>query len=206
VVVTNAGQEMADSFTLTVNLPNAALATFNLVDPYGATIAANSQWTLVGNILTRTVLMPINPGEQQSFTFVITTAAGLTSGTKIDLPADTVDFNLYPAPAPAVPATATSNTAFITVGDIVVYPNPFNPKTAVGGACKFANLPKDTRITIYTLSGEMVQSYRNQASAIVFWNGFNMSNKLCSAGIYYYIIIWNDGKDKMIGKVFLINQ
>jgi hypothetical protein len=205
VVVTNAGQERADGFTITVNLPNATLATFNLVDPDGATIAANALWTHTGNTLTRVILAPINPGEQQTFVFYITTAAGLPSGTKIDLPAETADYNLYPAPVPAVPATATSNISFITVGDIVVYPNPFNPKTAVNGACKFANLPKNTRITIFTLSGEMVQSFRNQ-TAIVTWNGTNMSKKPVSPGIYYYIITWNDGVNKMVGKIFLMRQ
>jgi len=206
VVVTNSGKERADGYTLTVNLPDAALAAFNLVDPAGATIAANAIWTLAGNTLTLAVPTTINPGDEQTFTFVITTAAGLASGTKIALPADTADYNLYPAPAPAVPVTATSNTAFITVGDIVVYPNPFNPKTAVGGACKFANLPKDTRIVIYTLSGEMVQSFRNQGMAIVYWDGTNINKQKVSPGIYYYIITWNDGADKMIGKIFLISQ
>lgn len=205
VVVVNAGQERADGYTLTVTLPNPLLATFELLDPAGIPIAENAAWTLSGNTLTRVISAPINPGQQQSYIFTITTIDTLASGTVINIPAVTADYNLYPAPAPAMPVTATSNTAFITVGEIVVYPNPFNPATAVNGVCKFANLPKNTRIAIYTVSGEFVQSFRNQ-TAYVYWDGTNVSDKPASAGIYYYIISWNDDKDKLVGKIFLLRQ
>jgi hypothetical protein len=205
VVVMNIGQERADGYTITVNLPNPLLAGFELLDPDGLPIADNALWTEAGTTLTRVITTPLYPGEQATYIFTLTTAATLASGTKIDLPADTAAYNLYPAPAAASPATASSNTAFFTVGEIVVYPNPFNPSTAVGGLCKFANLPKETRIAIYTLSGEMVQSFRNKTS-YVFWDGLNTNKKRVSPGIYYYIISWKEDTKKLTGKLFVVDK
>jgi hypothetical protein len=203
--VMNIGQEMADGFTLTITLPDPLLATFELIDPAGMPITDNTQWTLAGNTLTQIITDQLNPGQQFEYIFTLTTVDTLATGTVINLPAVTAVYNLYPAPAAPVPATATSNTAFITVGEIVVYPNPFNPKTAIGGVCKFANLPKKTRIAIYTLAGERVQSYRN-TTAYVVWDGKNTNSQPVSSGVYYYIITWNDDTERLTGKIFLINQ
>ena len=73
------------------------------------------------------------------------------------------------------------------------WPDPFNPKYAVGGVMKFGCLTPGSTLEIYTISGEKVWS-SNQASYVfgspytATWNGMNNKGTPAAPGIYFYVI------------------
>jgi hypothetical protein len=81
-----------------------------------------------------------------------------------------------------------SNQCFYPQGVAVVYPNPYNPATALGGMLKFANMPVSSAVSIYTLSGEYIGTYNSNAG-YAYWDGKNASGRAVSAGIYYYVVL-----------------
>jgi uncharacterized repeat protein (TIGR01451 family) len=96
-----------------------------------------------------------------------------------------------------------SATCFYPEHMPIVYPNPFNPDTAVNGTLKFSNLIAGTLIQIYSLSGELV--YNINASGInEIWHGRNVYGSKASPGIYYYVIKTPDGH-RYIGKLYVVN-
>jgi uncharacterized repeat protein (TIGR01451 family) len=197
VIVINTGLAAAQNVQVSADVP--AGTTF---DPACST--DNSGWTLTGNVISYNTVLTLNPGGQQTLSYYIRTDPATVSGTLIPIAAATAVYSLYPGvPLPVV--TATSAPTFITVGDIIVYPNPFNPKIAMSGACKFANLPKDTIVAIYTISGELVYTNKNSL-AYIYWYGVNNVGKKVSPGVYYYTITWDDGHKKMLGKLFVVSQ
>ncbi|MBN2754867.1 MAG: hypothetical protein JXR81_08415 [Candidatus Goldbacteria bacterium] len=98
-----------------------------------------------------------------------------------------------------------SEISYFPEGKVLVYPNPFNPATAVGGNMKFINLTPDSRVEIYNLSGEHVISLHSPGVA-VFWNGTNRNGQKVSPGIYYYVIINLLSQEKIKGKFFVISK
>ena len=112
-------------------------------------------------------------------------------------------------PTASITPTATmSSTITITptpypIGDIFVYPNPFNPNKAIGGELKIINLPIGADIQIYTISGEMVISLTAQ-TPIVYWKGRNSFGSLISPGVYYYVIKLNSNI-LLTGTIFVIH-
>ncbi len=99
------------------------------------------------------------------------------------------------------------NLVFVTltpaariVENVVAYPSPFNPKT---GLLKFANVPADATIEIYTLTGELVYTLENPtSSAIVEWDGKNEDGKIVARGIYIYRV--KSGGDEVRGKFAVV--
>ena len=116
-----------------------------------------------------------------------------------------VSFLAYPAPAPVSFEYRQSDGVFISVGDIRVYPNPFNPKAALGGVLKFANVPRGAIIGIYTLSGELTAAFQAK-TAYVLWDGTNRLNNPVSPGIYYYHIKWDENRKHLRGKIFVTGE
>lgn len=109
------------------------------------------------------------------------------------------DFYLPPLRHPPV----FSNVAFYPLGEVAVYPNPFNPKIAIDGKVKFANTVPGMFIRIFTISGEFVVSIKAD-SVIAYWEGKNRFGCMVSPGVYYYIIE-NPETGKIIkGKLFVI--
>jgi hypothetical protein len=86
-------------------------------------------------------------------------------------------------------------------GVLNVYPNPAS--IGSGGYVKFETLPEASKVFIYTLSGELVTFYTQQMAAVFKWTCRNNYGRAVSPGIYYYEVIWNDGRDIRIGKIFL---
>ncbi|MEW5766299.1 MAG: Ig-like domain-containing protein [bacterium] len=94
---------------------------------------------------------------------------------------------------------------------VKVYPNPFRPSEAVDGIVKFINLRKDSQISIYTLSGELIKtidsdklstlSYGRQVYYGTTWDGTNENGDHVATGIYIYLI--QGGGDKL-GKLSVI--
>ncbi len=167
---------------------------------------ANTGWASAANIISRPLtaaqMTSLNSGTAITFLFTVKTSAGLAQGTKIQFDPVTAGYDdmIYTG------AQVISNPAFITVGNIVIYPNPFDPAKAVDNKMKFANLPRDTQIAIFSLSGEQVRTFNPEGTSVAKWDGKNASGNMVSPGIYYYIIKYNDGKSRLTGKIFVVKQ
>jgi len=87
----------------------------------------------------------------------------------------------------------------------VVFPNPFNPATAVNHSLKFLNVIPGSLIIITTLSGEFVVS-KNVSMIREEWDGKNSRGMAVSPGIYYYIINNMQTNQKSVGKIFIVSK
>ncbi|MDP1676435.1 MAG: S8 family serine peptidase [Bacteroidota bacterium] len=66
---------------------------------------------------------------------------------------------------------------------IVVYPNPAKNSQQVS----FVNIPKDCRITIYSMNGEKIKMFENvTTSEGISWNMKSENGNLVSTGVYLY--------------------
>jgi hypothetical protein len=83
-----------------------------------------------------------------------------------------------------------------------VFPNPFSPSKAVGHTLKFDNLPPDSDVRIFTLSGELVVEFPN-ASGRTLWDAKNVQGADVASGIYIYIVTM-PGRVNLTGKIFLV--
>lgn len=199
ITIRNAGTA-ADNISISEIMP--ANVTF---EESPSDIGGNSGWAYSGGVISRTLnpaeVSSLNSGVTLTYYFTVKTSDTLASGDMIIFSAvDAVYDDLI-----FTGAHAYSLPASVTVGDIVIYPNPFNPNTAVSNKMKFANLPRDTQISIYSLNGERVISF-NAQSAYVYWDGTNSYGKAVSPGVYYYILQYNDGKARLTGKIFVVKQ
>lgn len=99
----------------------------------------------------------------------------------------------------------TSNAAMYPQDRVVIFPNPFNPRTARGNVLKFLNVIPGSLINIYTVSGEHVTTIK-AASILETWDGKNNMRKMCSPGIYYWLVInpYNNSINK--GKLFIVSK
>jgi hypothetical protein len=72
----------------------------------------------------------------------------------------------------------------------VVYPNPYDPDTAVRGTLKVTGMPDGSTLNIYTISGEIVKSQEagNGLDGLTEWDGRSNWGKFAATGIYYYVI------------------
>ena len=199
ITLTNAGTA-ATNLSLREIIPANVTFAENPADPGG-----NSGWAYFGGAIIRTLssgeLNTLNSGGQLDFYFTVKTSDTLNSGDTVDFAAVDASYgdSIYPL------AHAFSLAASVKVGDIVVYPNPFNPATAIDNKLKFANLPRDTMISIYTLNGEQLVSFK-AISAYVKWDGKNSYGYMVAPGIYFYILKYNNGKTVMTGKIFVVKQ
>jgi len=94
-----------------------------------------------------------------------------------------------------------------TLNNAICYPNPYNPKKAMGGKLKIINLPPDAELTIYTIAGELVTTlYEKDFGNLgwIEWNGRNDDNNEVAQGIYLYHL-QADSSHKT-GKLAVIKQ
>jgi len=68
-----------------------------------------------------------------------------------------------------------------------VWPDPYNPKYAVEGYLKFDCMPSGSTVSIYTVSGELVQT-APEFNHMALWDGRNRFGRYVSSGIYFYAI------------------
>ena len=167
---------------------------------FDPSLPENAGWAVNGNVITYS-LGTMNSGASASVYFTLTVSSSLASGDSVDLSPATCGYDDIIAPA----KRAYSLPASIKIGEIVVYPNPFNPSTAVGNVLKFGNLPKGSIVSIMTLSGENVINF-NARTAYVYWDGKNVNGKPVSAGIYYFIIRYNSNQSVYKGKLFVMKS
>jgi len=99
----------------------------------------------------------------------------------------------------------SSDISYFPEGKVIVYPNPYNPAYAKGGALKFINLVPGSRVEIYTISGENVTGLFSPGVSVK-WDGKNRFGKKVSPGIYYYVIINLNSQEKTTGKIFILSD
>jgi hypothetical protein len=95
---------------------------------------------------------------------------------------------------------------------INVWPDPFNSKYAVNSALKISCMNPRTKVSIYTISGELVQTLDqttacqvvNTWGTVYCWNGRNRSNWPVSTGVYFYVV-FEDDKVVQRGKFLVVN-
>jgi hypothetical protein len=201
VIVNNSGTQAVNG-KLSATVPVGATLDLSSTENSGWTSTATGPILPAGSVITRNI-GNIDSGASLIYDFTIITDSALVSGAVINIDPVTVTYDDLPPFATG--NTKLSNPAQISVGDIVVYPNPFNPATAIGGVLKFANLPRGTKIAIYTISGELVTDF-NPKSAFAYWDGKNINKKMSAAGIYYYVLKYNNDQSVLTGKIFLIKQ
>jgi len=71
----------------------------------------------------------------------------------------------------------------------------------------FMNLPEQATITIYTLTGERVQTIEHRGNGskagVAFWNLLNVNNHTVGSGLYYFTVE-SEGRPPQIGKFVIV--
>ncbi|NLH38630.1 MAG: hypothetical protein GX445_01010 [Elusimicrobia bacterium] len=76
-----------------------------------------------------------------------------------------------------------------TVSDPKVAPNPLRPsKGLLYSKITFSNLPADTEIIIYNVSGTKVKKLKTDSSGMAVWDGKNDDGKDVASGVYFALI------------------
>jgi len=87
---------------------------------------------------------------------------------------------------------------------IQVYPNPFRPDKAFGGTAKFRNLPRGSKVELFTLAYERVRLL-TESGFRADWDGKNESGQEVAAGIYHYVITIPD-QPALRGKLAVVRR
>jgi hypothetical protein len=87
---------------------------------------------------------------------------------------------------------------------VIVYPNPFRPRSAKDNVLKFIGLTDNVDITIYTLNGDVTWSKHIRfTGGGATWDGRNQEGREVASGLYVYQITNADGQ-KATGKISII--
>jgi len=84
-------------------------------------------------------------------------------------------------------------TAATNLNNISVYPNPFYINRGQG-FMTIDNIPANSKIRIYTLSGIKVWSGNATTTGLIVWDGKNKYGELVASGIYLCVIDSSAGK------------
>jgi len=90
----------------------------------------------------------------------------------------------------------------VTATCVLVKPNPYNPNKGLLTFFGSGIVPGETKIKIYTLSGELVKQLSSEAGKEFVWDGKTDNNEPVSSGIYLYT--YESPKEKGIGKFTVI--
>jgi hypothetical protein len=95
-----------------------------------------------------------------------------------------------PTLTPTTTATLTPTITPTPPVGIVVFPNPFDPDTAVRGTVKITGMPTGSTFNVYTVSGEIVKSQMagNGFDGYTEWDGKNNAGQTAATGIYLYVV------------------
>lgn len=129
-------------------------------------------------------------------------------GTVVPTPTLTNTPTMTPTTTPTPQPTATFTP---TPVGLHVWPNPFSTKYAVPvgpqgmPALQAYQVPLGAKMTVYTLSGELVNTLAAQPTGYIYWYGTNSSGAFVSPGIYYYVI-QNGSNTLLTGKVLVLKD
>lgn len=95
--------------------------------------------------------------------------------------------------------------ALETLAEVKVYPNPYKPNSGLGHTrITFTNLMNDSTVKIYTLTGELVRTLRDElALGEVAWDAANENSQKVASGLYIFLVESSDSKHKT-GKLAII--
>ncbi len=79
-----------------------------------------------------------------------------------------------------------------------IYPNPVNFSKSVRNTLKFGNVPQNTKVEIYDVTGRLVRSLSGDNN--IEWDGRNSSGSNVSMGLYIYMLTDGNGNQKT-GKI-----
>ena len=113
------------------------------------------------------------------------------TGTVTEYPTYTPTWTVSPTftttVTPTSTVTLTPTPTDTPLAPLRVWPNPFNPWTAVRGTLKCADMPEGSTFNLYTVSGERV--FRaGEAGYRVEWDGKTQGGKIAAPGIYCYTV------------------
>ncbi len=83
--------------------------------------------------------------------------------------------------------------------DPKIYPNPYKPNTSLG-KINFSNMPSNTEISIYSITGELIKKLKTNDGGFVQWDAKNESQRDVSSGVYLVIFKSQNG-EKVIKKL-----
>jgi hypothetical protein len=86
-------------------------------------------------------------------------------------------------------------------GSIHVFPNPFKPSKG-DSFMTFRNIPLSSKITITTLSGELIRELSGNTTTDVVWDVKNQQGGFLASGAYYYRVDFPSGSTS--GKLAII--
>ncbi|MDD5688430.1 MAG: carbohydrate-binding protein [Elusimicrobia bacterium] len=89
---------------------------------------------------------------------------------------------------------------------VKVYPNPYNPTTAINGMLKVINLPLNVKMKFYSVNGELIRELKEidyGNLGWIVWDGKNDDGDKVGRGVYVYQLEDANGKKKT-GKVGLV--
>lgn len=160
-------------------------------------------WSSSGGIISYTG-GDIAAGATLTLEFTVEIIVDKTPTGDITIPGASSGYRLDIDPVGSMTQYRNGNQVRIVIGDILVFPNPYN--VAAGGSMKFLNLPKDAKLMIYTISGEIVMQYSAMLKANFNWDGTNTGHSKVSPGIYYYIIRDKDQNIVKKDRVYVVGK
>jgi hypothetical protein len=92
------------------------------------------------------------------------------------------------------------------MSNVKIYPNPYNPNTAANGKLKITNLPMNSIMKLYSVTGELVRELKELDFGNLGWlewDGKNNDGDKVGRGVYIYQIEDGNGKKKT-GKIGLV--
>ncbi len=94
---------------------------------------------------------------------------------------------VFPTATPTPSMTPTITPSPTPICQIRIWPDPFNPQYAKNGTLKVGCMPQGSRVSFYTVSGELVRIL-HENGGITQWDGRNLFGARTSSGVYYYVI------------------
>ncbi|MDO8806108.1 MAG: kelch repeat-containing protein [Elusimicrobiota bacterium] len=84
-------------------------------------------------------------------------------------------------------------TAASDLNNVLIYPNPFYANRGQGFVT-IDKIPANSKVRIYTLSGEKIWEAAAGTTGVIIWKGMNKSGYLVASGIYLAVIDSTSGK------------
>jgi hypothetical protein len=140
------------------------------------------------NTPTITSTPTLTPTYTNTFTPTVT-----STNTNTFTPTATPTITNTSPPTSTFTATPTYTPTCVTY----VWPDPYNPQKAVGGTLRISCMNPQSVVTIYTISGELVQTLNYQTSPCTVpnmwgtaycWNGTNTKGRSVATGVYLYVV------------------
>lgn len=135
----------------------------------------NGQNELEGEDVSRAALARVNPVNNRC----------LTQDTIVDQPNTLLKSQIPHITANTNPTVLQIVFAreFQGLGNVFIYPNPVRPNRGHAAAI-IQNVPKNSKIVVYTLSGTRVWEHSNENSSVVSWPARNKAGKPVASGVY----------------------